>query len=279
MDHTMTDWMSGLDAGLQQRLGACRAWLRRAGRLAVAFSGGVDSTFLLALAVRELGAENVLALTAQSPFVPAAELAEARRFREALGSAGEVVAFDPLAEPALATNPPERCYICKHAIFGRFQRLAAERGFAVLASGDNADDAGVHRPGMQAEHELGIATPLLDAGLTKLDIRAASRALGLPTWNKPALACLATRLPYGTTLTRETLARIEAAEAAVAAMGFSQYRVRDHGELARLELLPAELGRALEQRDALLAALRQAGYRHVTLDLQGFRSGSMDETA
>lgn len=262
-------------AALEDRV----AELGASGRLAVAFSAGVDSTLLLAVAHDVLGA-GALALTVASPFVPVSDVDEARDFCRGRGIESVVIDFDPLSMEAIESNPRDRCYLCKREIMGRVRAAAAEHGATAFADGTNADDisGAVDRLGLRALEELGFASPLAEAGLAKRDVRALAREMGLPVWDKPAAACLATRFPYGTRLTREGLARVERAEALLREAGFSQVRVRDHGGLARIELLPREFPRLLDgdTARAIDADLRELGFSYATLDLGGFASGSMD---
>jgi len=245
----------------------------------VAFSGGVDSALVLRAAVEALGAERVLAVTARSRAVPARELGEAADLAEGMGVRHLVVDTDELSNPNYVANDPDRCYWCKAELFDTLEPIRVREGLAFLVDGTNADDLGDHRPGIRARKERGIRSPMMEIGMTKEEVRAASRHWGLPTAEKPALACLASRLPYGTKVTPEALARVEAAEEAVRALGFRQFRVRHHEDLARLEVDPAELERALgrEMRAALTAAIRGAGYRWVAVDLEGYRTGSLNE--
>ncbi|MHC4984623.1 MAG: ATP-dependent sacrificial sulfur transferase LarE [Planctomycetota bacterium] len=275
MSKLMTD--SSLTDPCRAKLAACADQLRGLGRVVIAASGGVDSTFLLALAAETLGAENVLAVTARGPLYPPDEPDEAGAVARELGVEHVIADANALAVPAVAANPPDRCYHCKTMVFGLVKDLAAERGIAAVASGDQADDPGDYRPGLKAIQELAIVTPLLDAGLTKADIRAASAVMGLATADKPSAACLASRVPYNQPLTAEGLQRIARAEKVLHELGFRQCRVRDHDPLARIEVTPDELPRAFELRERLVAALKDLGYAYVTLDLQGFRSGALNE--
>lgn len=248
---------------------------------AVAFSAGVDSTFLLDVAHEVLGARAV-AFTAASPFVPQRDVDEAAAFCWARGIEHIIVPFDTLAIPGITANPTDRCYLCKHALFSHMVALAKKRGLAAVVDGSNLDDDGDYRPGRRALRELGIVSPLHAAGLTKADIRALSKERGLATWDKPSFACLASRFAYGETLTRDALARVNAAEEFLMSKGFRQLRVRVHDDatLARIELLPEDLPRFLTApglREETTQRLRVLGFRYVSLDLQGFRSGSMNE--
>jgi len=276
----MTNALADLDltGDLQTKLDACLDVLHKAGRVAVAASGGVDSTLILALAVRALGTENVLAVTARGPLYPPDEPNEAADLAGELGVEHVFVEADPLGVEGVGDNPPDRCYHCKTLVFGAIKEVAASRGLNAVVSGDNAEDPDDYRPGLQAVRELGVVAPLLQAGMAKAEIRAVSAALGLPTADKPSAACLASRIPYGQHLTAERLERIAKAEAIVRGLGFRQCRVRDHEPLARIEVPPAELPRAFELREKLTAALKPLGYTYVTLDLEGFRTGAMNET-
>lgn len=245
--------------------------------VAIAYSGGTDSAFLLAVAHDVLG-DRALALTADSPSVPRAELAEAQALAASLGVRHVILPTAELDDPAYRANTPDRCYFCKGHYLGELRAYAQARSFDFLVDGSNVDDLGDHRPGQRAARERGIRSPLQEAGLTKAEIRALARERGLPNWDKPAVACLASRIPYGTPVTAETLAQIERAEECLHRLGFRQARVRHHGAVARLELEAADLARAIELREAIDAGVRAAGFTYVALDLAGFRSGSMNLT-
>jgi uncharacterized protein len=247
-------------------------------RVVVAFSGGVDSTFLGRAAREALGEQAVLA-TADSETYPASELEETRRLAGLLGMRHEIVKTHELDNPDYAKNAPNRCYFCKEELFNRLEPLADAAGGAQLIYGANMDDLGDHRPGMEAARAKGVRAPMIEAELWKEEIRALSRALELPTWDKPSFACLSSRFQYGDRITAEKLRQIDAAEAFVRSLGFRQFRVRHHDRLARLELPPEDIGRLWEagRREAIVARFRELGYLYVTLDLQGFRSGSANE--
>jgi uncharacterized protein len=274
---TMTNTTGALQGALKQKVEACQKTLRELGTVLVAFSGGVDSSYLLALAVRTLGAGKVLAAMAVSTIFPQRDARAGRALARELGVELVELSTAHLADPAFTSNPADRCYYCKSRFMSQLKQLAAERGLAAVVSGANADDRGDYRPGARAEVELGIRRPLQDAGLTKAEIREASAAIGLATARQPSLACLATRVPYGEPITREKIARIEAGEEMLLGLGFSQCRVRDHGTVARVEVPADELDDALRQRQEVVRRLKDLGYTYVTLDLEGFRSGSMNQ--
>lgn len=254
------------------------------GRLAVAFSGGVDSTLLLALAVEALGAERVLAVTARSDSLARHELAACKELASRIGVRLELLSTHELEREGYRENGSDRCYHCKTELFVRIDGIRGREEIAAVAYGANADDVGDHRPGMKAADEHAVLAPLLEAGLSKTDVRQLSAEIGLPTWDKPAQPCLASRIPYGQPVTEAKLARIDRAEAAVRRHGFTELRVRDHAAdsqrpVARLELPLAELPRLLAggAREEIVNDLHELGYAYVVLDLEGFRSGRLNE--
>ena len=254
-------------------------WLRARGRLAIGFSVGVDSAYLAVAARRILGADNVLAIIGRSASYPAEQWATARRVADSFDVEVLELDTDEMNDPRYAANPANRCYFCKTELWSKLVPAAAERGFHTVADGTNADDVGGYRPGMAAAQENAVASPLAEVGFTKEEIRARSRALGLPTWQQPASPCLSSRLPYGTSVTPERLRRIELAERAVRDLGVTgDMRVRYHDDVARVELPPADLSDWLvpDRAELLRAAVAAAGFPRVALDLRGFRSGSLN---
>jgi len=263
---------------LREREAALVDRLRSWPSLIVAYSGGVDSAYLAWAATRALG-QDALCITADSPSYPERHRAMAISIARDFGLRHEVIRTRELDNPEYRANPANRCYYCKHELYTALSALARERGIAAIADGSNADDRGDYRPGRQAAREFGIASPLDDAGLSKDDIRALSRDAGLPTWDEPASACLSSRIPYFSEVTDEKLRAIEQAEDAIRSLGFRVLRVRHHGEVARIELGRDEMARALEPdiADAIDRAIRGLGFKYVTLDLKGYRLGSLNE--
>ena len=243
----------------------------------IAFSGGTDSTFLVAVSKTVLG-DRMMALTVKTPYIADWEIDEARDICRDLGVRHEILEF-PITG-SIRNNPKERCYLCKHHLFSSLKEKARDLGFRFVADGTNADDTGSHRPGLKALKELGIVSPLKEAGLNKETIRSLSKKLGLPTWDKPAYACLLTRIPYGTNITEEELSRIEAAETYLMEMGFKAVRVRSHGSVARIEIPRNQIPELIEKSEGmnLNKKLKSFGYQYITVDIEGYRSGSFDVT-
>ena len=268
--------MQAVPSPTMDRRTRCEELIRSAGRVVVAYSGGVDSALVAKIAHTLLGRDAV-AITAVSPSLARADLDEAVAVAKDIGIVHQLLASGETDLAAYRQNTPRRCYFCKHTAYDLFTRFAREHGFSCVMDGTNADDTGDHRPGRIAAREHGVRSPLQEAGLTKEEVRAWARELGLHVWNKPANACLSSRVPYGMEVTPEKLRQIETAETALRELGFRQCRVRHHGQVARLEVDAPDLSRALEQRSALAAAVKAAGFLYVTLDLEGFRSGSLNE--
>ena len=270
--------MIQLDRYDETRLDNARAIVRGMSSVLVAYSGGVDSSLLLKLALDELGDAHAVAILASSPAYPEAEQEEARVLARKLGARLVEVSTGEVELEAYRRNNPDRCFHCKEELFETLEPVQRELALQYIAYGATADDAGDHRPGHGAAVRRGVRFPLLEAGMGKAEIRAAARRLGLPNWNKPSFACLSSRIPHGTEVTVEVLRQIEAAEAAIKALGFSQVRVRHHGDVARIEVEPNELARLVSERARIVDALQSAGYRFVSLDLEGYATGSLNRT-
>jgi uncharacterized protein len=248
-------------------------------KVVVAFSGGVDSTLLLKVAQDVLGEKNVLAVTALSPLYPERELAGAKKLVETLGVNHRLIQSNELGIPGFSKNPPNRCYYCKSQLSKELLEIAQKEGIPFIVEGSTLDDDKDHRPGKMAIQELGIRSPLREAMFTKTEIRELSKKLSLPTWDKPSFACLASRFPYGEEITEKALRMVAEAEDFLFGLGFKQVRVRHYGNLARIEILNEEMARLMNGllREKVVSHLKEIGYHYVTLDLQGFRSGSMNE--
>ena len=267
-----------MDEGLQRKTEKLKELLLSYGQVAVAFSGGVDSTLLLKVARDCLGTDRVLAITAQSDFVPAADICEAQEFCRQEGVRHELAELTPLLYDDVRTNPADRCYFCKRLVFGKLREIAGSVGIVHLLDGTNVDDQGDYRPGARAVKELGVQSPLQEAGFAKADVRALSAQLGLRTATKPSAACLASRIPYGEEITPDKLRRVEAAEDFLHEAGFAQVRVRSHQDLARIELPQADIAAFMCGHYQQAAhKFRELGFAYVTLDLDGYRTGSLNE--
>lgn len=274
-----TDHNSAATGGnLATKLTVLRGRLRDLGSVLIAYSGGVDSAFLLKVAVDELG-QQALAVTADSETIPRSELEHARELAQSLGANHLVVGTNEMCDPDFVANPPERCFHCKKTLFGTLTDLAAEKGIEHVLEGSNLSDLSDYRPGMKAVDQFKVISPLKEAGLTKDDIRRLSKQLDLPTWDKPAAPCLSSRIPYGSIITSDKLHRIEEAEKFVRGLGFRIFRVRDHDDIARLEVTAEDLPRFITGKvaDDVVEKLKSLGYRYVTVDLAGFRSGSLND--
>ncbi|MFO7821174.1 MAG: ATP-dependent sacrificial sulfur transferase LarE [Lentisphaeria bacterium] len=261
-----------------RKLQALRQYLNKLDGLLVAYSGGVDSTFLAVVAHQELG-DRMLAVTATSEAYPTWERDEATDFARQFKLRHKLVHTSELDIPEFKNNPPDRCYYCKQGLFENMLGIARQEKISYVADGTTADDLDDHRPGRRAAKELHILSPLLENDLTKDEIRALSKDMQLPTWDKPAFACLASRFPYGEAITAEKVNQIEQAENILRGMGFRQYRVRHHGHIARIEVPPEDISRlAGDRRRQILQGFKELGFQYITLDLQGYRTGAMNET-
>ncbi len=261
---------------VDKRLRELEAVVAPYGSALVAFSGGVDSSLALAVAARALPKEKVLAVTSNNETYLPSELEGAKKFTRSLGVEHLIVNTRELDDPNYAKNPANRCYFCKSTLYSDLTKIAEEKGYACVVDGANKDDEGDYRPGREAAKELGVISPLSVARLGKSEVRELARHLGLPSWDKPALACLASRFPYGHKITPEKLAQVARAEEFMRSRGYKQVRVRHHGEIARLEIGPDEIEKVLKQREEISAELQACGFLYVALDLAGYRPGSLN---
>lgn len=266
---------AALPAQLSQKFEKLQALIRDMGSVVVAYSGGVDSALVMAVAHRVLG-DRALACIGVSPSYPSREMRDAIALAEELRIPFRTINTEEYLNENYAANPNNRCYFCKSELHDRLKEIVLAEGWQLVLDGTNASDLGDHRPGITAARERNVRSPLAEVGITKPEVRAIARHMGLPVWDKPAMACLSSRVPHGTAITPELLRQIEAAEDVLVALGFEQFRVRHHGEIARIEIPPTDFAHAAEHHSAIVEGIRAAGYRFVTLDLAGFRSGSMN---
>jgi uncharacterized protein len=279
----MTQVMESKEVSLSPDLAAkyhqLKQILRDMGQVVVGYSGGVDSTLVLKVAYDELK-QGALAVVGNSEAFPEGEVEEAVKVAQQIGVEVVLITTHELSNPHFSVNNPNRCYHCKTELYTQLRKVADARGIRWIADGSHAEDGrpGDHRPGMIAAEERGVRSPLREAGFTKADIRALARHLGLPNWDKPSFACLSSRFPYGTRITPELLARVDGCEKFLRSLGFRQFRVRHHDTIARIEVEPHEMMRVLEHREAILARFRELGYTYVTLDIEGYRQGKMNDT-
>jgi uncharacterized protein len=263
---------------LQSKYNHLKQYIKELGSLGVAFSGGVDSTFLLAVTHQVLR-DKAIAVTIRSSMYTQRENKEAKAFAAQLGVKHIIIDADEYSVKEFVENTKDRCYFCKHAIFTKIKEIAVQNGIHYVADGSNADDANDFRPGTKAITELEVVSPLKIVGLTKQEIRELSKEMNLPTWDKPSFACLASRIPYGTKITREKLRMVEQGEEYLMDLGFRQFRVRHHGDIARIEVLPEDRKRFFNEQflDKIASKFKEIGFTYVTLDLEGYRTGSMNE--
>jgi uncharacterized protein len=270
-----SDAQTQLSEALAEKLVRLRTLLRESESLLVAYSGGVDSALVMVVAHQELNA-RALACIGVSPSYPAREMRDAVKLAEEAGIPYRLVNTEEYVNPDYAANAENRCYFCKSELHDRLKEIAASEGWQMVVDGTNASDLGDHRPGITAARERAVRSPLVEVGITKPEVRALARHLGMPVWDKPAMACLSSRVPHGTAITPELLRRIEAAEDVLVELGFHQFRVRHHGDIARIEVPAEDFPMAIRSHSAITDGIKATGYRFVTLDLAGFRSGSLN---